>query len=132
MAIFRTLAATAVAMVVAGTAYAQTVGVGTGPVGSLTNNLATVIAYEVTQKAGLDMLVQPYDGDQQHFGLTSSGDLAFSLGNIQELWAAISGTEQFEGSGFSCAPIPISTALPNLAESAYRLATGAMRPSVVP
>lgn len=100
MAIFRTLAATAVAMVVAGTAYAQTVGVGTGPVGSLTNNLATVIAYEVTQKAGLDMLVQPYDGDQQHFGLTSSGDLAFSLGNIQELRAAISGTEQFEGSGF--------------------------------
>ena len=100
MAIFRTLAATAVAMVVAGTAYAQTVGVGTGPVGSLTNNLATVIASEVTQKAGLDMLVQPYDGDQQHFGLTSSGDLAFSLGNIQQLRAAISGTEQFEGSGF--------------------------------
>lgn len=100
MTIFRTLAATAVAMVVAGMAYAQAVGVGTGPTGSLTNNLATVIASEVTQKAGLDMLVQPYDGDQQHFGLTSSGDLAFSLGNIQELRAAISGTEQFEGSGF--------------------------------
>lgn len=100
MAIFRTLAATAVAMVVAGMAYAQTVGVGTGPTGSLTNNLATVIASVVTQKDGLDMLVQPYDGDQQHFGLTSSGDLAFSLGNIQELRAAISGTEQFEGSGF--------------------------------
>ncbi|WP_212526147.1 TAXI family TRAP transporter solute-binding subunit [Actibacterium sp. MT2.3-13A] len=99
MTLFRTLAAAAVAMIVAGMACAQTVGIGTGPAGSLTNNLGAVIAGVATQGTGLEVRAQPYDESQQHFALTSSGDLAFSLGNIQELRAAINGTEQSEDSG---------------------------------
>lgn len=100
MALFRTLTATAVAMVAAGVACAQSVGLGTGPVGSFTNNLGYVIAGVATQGAGVAARAQPYDGARQQLGLTSSGDLAFSLTSIQELRAAVHGTEQFEGSAF--------------------------------
>ena len=100
MALFRTLAAAAVATAVSGMASAQTMGA--GPDALVTHNLGYVIAGVTSQSAGLGITVQQYDGSQ-HLALTDSGDIAFSLSNIQELRAAISGTEQFEGS-----------ALPNL------------------
>jgi TRAP transporter TAXI family solute receptor len=102
MALFRTLAAAAVATAISGMAPAETMGVGAGPDAQLTYNLGYVIAGVTSQSAGLGMTVQQYDGSQ-NLALTSSGGIAFSLSNIQELRAAIGGTEQFEGS-----------ALPNL------------------
>lgn len=96
MSLFRTLAVTTVATVVAGAALAQTVSLGTGPAGSFSNNLGYIIAGAANSGAGLAMRTEPYDDTGDHFGLTSSGDLAFSLCNIQELHAVINGTGQFE------------------------------------
>ena len=96
MALFRTLVAASFGSVLAGIACAQAV-LGTGESGSLTNNLGYLVASTMTQKGGVKMQAQPNDSVKQSLALTSAGEIAFSLSNIQELRAAISGTEQFEG-----------------------------------
>ncbi len=100
MKLFRAFTIAVTATTIAGTAYAQTAGVGTGPATSLTGRLGTSVAKVMVEQASINMLAQPYDGNQQHLGLTNSGDLAFSLNNIQEIRAAVNGTEQFDGKGF--------------------------------
>lgn len=100
MTILRLFGLAAAATMFVGTAAAQTAGIGTGPAASLTNRLGTSIATVVAEKAGINMLAQAYDGNQQHLGLTNTGDLAFSMNNIQEIRAAVAGTEQFDGTSF--------------------------------
>lgn len=101
MGLFRTLAVTAAVAVLASTAYAQTAGIGTGPATSLTGRLGASVAKVMVEQGGINMLAQPYDGNQQHLGLTNTGDLAFSLNNVQEIRAAVNGTEQFDGNAFA-------------------------------
>ncbi len=96
MAIFRTAAAALFATLLAGVACAQAV-IGTGEPGSLTNNLGYVVATVATQRASVDMQVRPCDTPKECLALTGLGEIAFSLTNIQELRAAVSGTKQFEG-----------------------------------
>ena len=112
---FAPIALAVSASFLAGTAAAQTVGIGTGPQGSLTYRTGAAVAKVTSEKLNLQSLVQPYSGNQQHIALVSKGRLQFGVNNIQETGAVTNGTGQFESQGANKAfrvvarlfPIPV-------------------------
>lgn len=97
MRIKTALAAVAASAFLTGAAVAQTVGIGTGPQGSLTYNTGAAVAKVASDLLGMQSLVQPYSGNQQHIPLVTSGRLQFGVNNVQETIAAANGIAQFEG-----------------------------------
>jgi uncharacterized protein len=97
MKVVRMAAAGLAVGLLAGGAGAQTVGIGTGPQGSLTNRIGVGVAKVASRVAKFNAIAQPYTGNQQHLPLVSSGKLQFGVNNIQEISAAVSGTDQFKG-----------------------------------
>lgn len=97
MKIKSAFAALAASAFLAGGAWAQTIGIGTGPQGSLTYNTGAAVAKVASDLLGMQALVQPYSGNQQHIPLVTSGRLQFGVNNVQETIAAANGTAQFEG-----------------------------------
>lgn len=78
-------------------AMAQTYGLGTSPVGTLTYSAGSAIATVAAQKAGLQVRVQPYSGTTTVVPLVNSGEVDFSLINVLEAEQASTGTGVFKG-----------------------------------
>lgn len=89
----------AAASLLPGAVAAQTVGIGTGPQGSLTYRTGAAVAKVASDVLSLQSLVQPYSGNQQHIALVSRGRLQFGVNNIQETTAVTNGTGQFKAQG---------------------------------
>lgn len=87
------------AVAISGVAQAQTVGIGTGPQGSLTYRTGAAVAKVASDVLSLQSLVQPYSGNQQHIALVTRGRLQFGVNNIQETTAVTKGTGQFAKQG---------------------------------
>jgi len=78
-------------------AAAQTVGFGTGPQGTMTNAAGSAIAKVVNDAAKLQTRAMPHTSNDLHLPLVNRGQIQFGVSNIQGAYAAINGTEQFEG-----------------------------------
>lgn len=81
----------AVAVIFAGSAAAQTVGIGTTK-GGATAQLAAAIAKVVSSSSDLEMRTQPMGGTQQYIPVVNAGELEFGLSNLPQYWMAKTGT----------------------------------------
>ena len=97
-------------------ASAQTVGVGTGPAGSLTNRIGAAVAKVIADGADLKTRAVPHTSNSQHAVLVNKGALQFGVNTTQQVNAAIPGTDQFKGQpqkNFRMAarliPLPVGT-----------------------
>lgn len=98
----RRLVATIVAPVVgaivgAGAAYADTIGVASSNPGSIYHSSASAIAKVANDKAGLEMTVQPFASPTVYLPAVNAGEYEFALTNVEELRVAVTGTGHFEG-----------------------------------
>lgn len=97
MRIARPLAAAAALAVLAASASAQQLGIGTMGQGTAGYSMAAAIAKVLSDKAKLNVRVQPAGGTSQFVPLIDSGELDFGVVNIIEAKEALSGTGAFEG-----------------------------------
>ncbi|MEK9947458.1 MAG: TAXI family TRAP transporter solute-binding subunit [Alphaproteobacteria bacterium] len=93
------LLATAAATLIAGSAMAQTVGIGTTK-GGATAQVSAGISQIVTEHAGLRMLPQPMGGTQQYIPMVNNGELEFGIANMMQTIMAYTGTGLSEGQKF--------------------------------
>lgn len=82
---------------VAGTAAAQSVGIGTGPQASLTNRIGSAIAKVLADEGGLKTRAVPHTSGSAHVPLVDKGTLTFGVNATQQISAGTSGTAQFKG-----------------------------------
>lgn len=82
---------------ISATATAQTVGIGTGPAGSLTNRIGAAVAKVVADGSGLKTRAVPHTSNSQHVPLVDKGSLQFGVNSTQQVNAAIPGAAQFKG-----------------------------------
>lgn len=90
-------AAAGTAALLAGSAAAQTVGIGTGPQGTMTNAAGSAIAKVASDVYNLQTRAVPHTSNDLHLPLVNRGAIQFGMSNIQGVTAAATGTEQFEG-----------------------------------
>lgn len=83
-------------------AQAQVQSISTPPQGSVWNTMASVIAAEARESAGLRMVVQPYGGNAQMMQAVDEALAEFSLNDVNDVITAVSGTSEY------------SAAMPNL------------------
>ena len=93
------LMATAAATLIAGSAMAQTVGIGTTK-GGATAQVSAGISQIVTEHSGLRMLPQPMGGTQQYIPMVNNGELEFGIANMMQTIMAYTGTGLSEGQKF--------------------------------
>ena len=91
------LASLMLALVVAGTANAQTIGIMTTPPGSFTHSAGSAIAKVMVERLGLKATVQP--GGVRSFGAIDGGLAEFSLANSSDLSLAVMGVEEYKEQG---------------------------------
>jgi len=91
------LASLMLALAVAGTANAQTIGIMTTPPGSFTHSAGSAIAKVMVEKLGLKATVQP--GGVRSFGAIDGGLAEFSLANSSDLSLAVMGVEEYKEQG---------------------------------
>jgi uncharacterized protein len=92
----RTLIAAGLALV-AGTAAAQQVAIGTSNPGSIYHSSGSVIAKLLNEKANVRATIQPYASPNVFIPGVDTGQLQLGLANIAEITWAIEGKEHFEG-----------------------------------
>jgi TRAP transporter TAXI family solute receptor len=90
-------AAAVLAAVSIAPAEAQQLGIGTMGQGTAGYSMAAAIAKVLSDKAKLNMRVQPSGGTSQFVPLIDSGELDFGVVNIIEAKEALTGTGAFEG-----------------------------------
>jgi TRAP transporter TAXI family solute receptor len=78
-----------IACALAGTAAAQTLGFATLPTGTLNYTTASAIAKVMTEKGGMNMLVQPTAGDVAIIPMVGRNEAAIGITNALELAAAV-------------------------------------------
>jgi hypothetical protein len=83
-------------LLLAGSASAQVVGLGTTQVGA-TFQLSTGIAKVVSDKAGVQMRTQPMAGAAQYAPLVNAGEIEFGISNAPELNYLVEGRVLIEG-----------------------------------
>jgi TRAP transporter TAXI family solute receptor len=92
------LAALVLAGVVAGAAaQAQTISIGTSPVGSLNHSLGNALGKVVTEVAGLRVRVVPYGGGQQFLPLIDKKELEMAVPSATDALFAFQGKGDFAG-----------------------------------
>lgn len=90
-------AATAIAALFAtGAAWAQAVGIGTGPQASLTNRIGSAIAKVIADGAGLKTRAVPHTANSSHVPLVDKGTLSFGVNSTQDVYAGTHGVAQFK------------------------------------
>ncbi|MBD1548343.1 TAXI family TRAP transporter solute-binding subunit [Roseibium aggregatum] len=89
-------AAATVAMVAAGSAQAQNVGIATSNPGSLFHNIGTAVA-NAANEAGLNTTIQPATSPNQFIPFVNSGGIEFGVANLQEVNYAVSGEAWWNG-----------------------------------
>jgi uncharacterized protein len=90
-------AAVGTAALITGGAAAQTVGIGTGPQGTMTNAAGAAVAKVASDVFNLQTRAVPHTSNDLHLPLVNRGAIQFGMSNIQGVTAASTGTEQFEG-----------------------------------
>ncbi len=93
----RTISAAAIIALMAGTAAAQSIGIGTGPQASLTNRIGSAIAKVLADEAGLKTRAVPHTSGSAHVPLVDKGQLTFGVNSTQQISAGVAGTAQFKG-----------------------------------
>ncbi len=97
MQFLRTLSAATAIALMAGTATAQSIGIGTGPQASLTNRIGSAIAKVLADGAGLKTRAVPHTSGSAHVPLVDKGTLTFGVNSTQQISAGVAGTAQFTG-----------------------------------
>ena len=90
---YKKLAAAALASVATG-AFAQAVGFATLPPGSLNHTTASAVAKVLSEKAGINMLVQPTAGDNVIIPMVNRGESLMGIANAPETAMAIHDAKQ--------------------------------------
>ncbi|MBC7203582.1 MAG: TAXI family TRAP transporter solute-binding subunit [Pusillimonas sp.] len=94
---FKQIAAVLLGSCVAVSAFAQSVGVGTTPQGSMNYSLGSAVAKLITEKLNVQARVQPNSGDSVLLPLVNSGELTYGVTNIPEALDAASGVGPYKG-----------------------------------
>ncbi|MPZ57148.1 MAG: TAXI family TRAP transporter solute-binding subunit [Rhizobiales bacterium] len=96
---FLRLAAIAVTtLLVATSAHAQTISIGTSPVGSLNYSLGNALGKVMTEQGGLRARVVPFGGGQQFLPLIGKNELELAIPSASDSIFALQGKAAFEGS----------------------------------
>jgi uncharacterized protein len=90
-------AAGVAALLASDTAFAQAIGIGTGPQASLTNRIGSAIAKVVADGAGLNTRAIPHTANSAHAPLVERGTLAFGVSSSGDIADAVAGTGSFKG-----------------------------------
>lgn len=80
------------AALIAGTASAQTVGIGATKAGAVAQITATISTAVSKHAGGLQMRKQTMGGTQQYIPVVNAGELAFGISNMAQYWMAVTGT----------------------------------------
>lgn len=91
MSLFK-LAVIGGALVIASSASAQTVGIGSTKAGAVAQITATISKAVSSHAGGLQMRKQTMGGTQQYIPVVNAGELAFGISNIAQYWMAVTGT----------------------------------------
>ncbi|EKF21010.1 TAXI family TRAP transporter solute-binding subunit [Nitratireductor pacificus] len=83
-------------------AQAQVSSISTPPQGSVWNTMASVIAGQARESAGMGLVVQPYGGNAQMMQAVNDGLAEYSLNDVNDVITAVGGTGEY------------AAALPNL------------------
>lgn len=83
-------------LVLAGSASAQVSSFSTPPQGSVWNTMASVIAGQARESAGMAMVVQPYGGNAQMMQAVNDSLAEFSLNDVNDLITAVNGSGEYE------------------------------------
>lgn len=81
----------------AGSAYAQTVGIGTTKGGATAQVTAGISKIVSQHGGGLQMRPQPMGGTQQYIPIVNAGELEFGVANMMQTYMAFTGTGLSEG-----------------------------------
>jgi TRAP transporter TAXI family solute receptor len=90
--------AAATLALIAGPAQAQTISIGTSPVGSLNHSLGNALGKVITEQAGLRARVVPFGGGQQFLPLIDKKELELAIPSASDTVFAYQGKEDFAGS----------------------------------
>ncbi len=90
------LAAAGAALILAGAAQAQPVGISTSPQGTLTYAVGAAIAKVLNEAGGIQTRVQPSSGTGSGIPLVDSGEIDLGLANTLELYDAFHGVGTFD------------------------------------
>ncbi|MCC6949791.1 MAG: TAXI family TRAP transporter solute-binding subunit [Bradyrhizobiaceae bacterium] len=85
------------ALLAAGSAHAQTVGMATSPAGSLYHTQGSAMAPILKEKGNIELRIQPFTSPNIHLPLINAGQVDFALANIYEMYQAIEGRDFFNG-----------------------------------
>jgi TRAP transporter TAXI family solute receptor len=77
--------------------WAQSVGVGTTPQGSMNYAMGSAVAKVIAEKVKVPARVQPNSGDSVLLPLVNNGELTYGLTNITEALDAMSGAGAYKG-----------------------------------
>jgi len=91
------IVAAATAIVGAGHASAQVVGIGSTKVGAVSQITATISKAVSEHAGGLQMRKQTMGGTQQYIPVVNAGELAFGISNIAQYYMANTGTGMSKG-----------------------------------
>jgi len=86
---------------VAGTVFAQNVGIAASNPGSIYHSTGTAIAKMANEAAQMNATVHPFASATVYLPGVSTGDYAFGVSNVEELRVAALGIEQFKGRDYS-------------------------------
>jgi TRAP transporter TAXI family solute receptor len=90
-------AATAVAVLLASPAHAQTVSIGTSPQGSSNYALGNALGKVLTDEAGLRARVVPFGGGQQFLPMINNKELELAIPSGSDALFAYQGKQTYEG-----------------------------------
>ncbi len=104
-------------LLISGPAFAQAVGIGTGPAASLTNRIGSAIAKVIADGAGLRTRAVPHTANSSHTPLVERGTLAFGVNSTGDIGDAIAGRSSYTGRAVSkdwmvaarMVPLPVGT-----------------------
>ncbi|HEX5092036.1 MAG TPA: TAXI family TRAP transporter solute-binding subunit [Burkholderiales bacterium] len=91
------LSAAAAALLAAGAAHAQTVGIAASNPGSLYHSTGTAVAKLANDVAKMQATVYPFASATIYLPAVNAGEYAFGVSNVEELRVAVLGIEQFKG-----------------------------------
>jgi TRAP transporter TAXI family solute receptor len=93
----RRIVIVAVLALLAPGAWAQALGFGAAPQGSIGYNMSAAIAKTMADAAGIQSRVQPYSGSSAVLPLVNSGELDLAVCNVMEIQEATAGEGPYAG-----------------------------------
>jgi uncharacterized protein len=94
---FRIAAAAVAATLAIGSLQAQTISIGTSPVGSLNYSVGNALGKVLTDHAGLKARVVPFGGGTQTLPLINKQELEMAVTNATDALFAFQGKEEYQG-----------------------------------